>query len=705
MSYFSFHPGNKSSGSKNTKKKGSVRKAFSDWIIENHGKNYTETLLKQRADTDKVGLIKKQIIEVDDSQKKPLVGIIGGGFAGMYAGLILQSLGIEFEIFEASDRVGGRIDTWYSTEYDPESKENKGLYGEVGGMRIPQFSDDMLPVQHLALSLNYVLERNGMTDKMLRWRKFYYNSDYQRLRYNNMKDPIMAKDASLNSLNFGENKDGDLPAVWVTEKIDENGNKYLPINVILDKVNGPFIEAINKSFETGFSKLMRYDNYSMWAYLTNVFTLADLEEYYDPEMGAPCENLSYNIASYLETVNVGTGMYTVSFVEMVIAVYDWDGSKNSYDPEDSQIYMITMDKGMQHFPDACRTVLNLDTGITVDDGHLAKVLIGMEKGQNNEYGYSPPNLTEDAEPPTSVPPADPKGTANTNPEKPKEKKRVFENHKVKEARYDKKLFDNNGGMRLSIEHTHENGEKETLDREYAYVISTLPNGAYLNGQKHKNFFEDLSFAKARALRECNYMPAFKAFITFKEQFWKKIGENRQYEVGLGVSASDRSNRQIVYPSYGFDADKGVLQIYSWAQDAERMGALTDEERVNECLKGIQYMYPEVDIYDYFEGYNDGTTTKTWFWDQHAGGGAFALFNPGQFKNLYPTLLTPEFNGALNIAGECCSVHHGWIVGALDSAYNSVNNILEKMKATKHIVKMEATWGQLTAPDVAAKKKK
>ncbi|WP_046758895.1 flavin monoamine oxidase family protein [Kordia jejudonensis] len=703
MSYLSFHPGNKSSD-KVKKAKGSVRKAFSDWIIENYGDDYKETLQKQRKDTDSIGLLKQQIVEVSDDEKKPLVGIIGGGFAGMYAGLILQSLGIEFEIFEASDRVGGRIDTWYSTEYDPKSKENKGLYGEVGGMRIPQFSEDMLPVQHLALSLNYVLERNGLTDKMLRWRKFYYNSDYQRLRYNNMKSPIFAKDANTNSLNFGENQGGDLKEVWVTEKTDENGNKYLPVNVILDKVNGPFLDAINKSFQTGFAKLMRYDNYSMWAYLTNVFTLADLEEYYDPAMGAPCENLPYNIASYLETVNVGTGMYSVSFVEMVIAVYDWDGSKNSYDPTDPSIYMITMDKGMQHFPDACRTVLNLENGITADDGHLAQVLIGMAKGQNNAYGYSPPNLTKDAEPPSTVPPADPKGSANTQHEKRKEKKRVFMKHKVTEAIYDADLYDKNGGMRLKIEHRNEDGTVENLEKEYAYVISTLPNGAYLNGQKHGNFFEGLSFKKARALRECNYMPAFKAFITFKKQFWKDLG-TRQYETGLGVSASDCSNRQVVYPSYGYDAEKGVLQIYSWAQDAERMGALTDEERVNECLKGIQFMYPEVDIYEHFAGYHDGVTTKTWFWDQHAGGGAFALFNPGQFKNLYPTLLTPEFGGALNIAGECCSVHHGWIVGALDSAYNAVNNILEKMHATKHITKMEATWGQLTAPDVAVKRKK
>jgi monoamine oxidase len=699
MSYLSFHPGNKSSND-GKKAKGSVRKQFAKWIIDNHGEEYKKTLQKQRTAAKQVGKFKQEMIApVDTTAQKPLVGIVGGGFAGMYAGLILQSLGIEFEIFEASERVGGRIDTWYSTEYDPKSDKNKGLYGEVGGMRIPQFSDDMLPVQHLALSLNYVLERNGMTDKMLRWRKFYYNSDYQRLRFNNMKAPIEAKNAQTNTLNFDVDKGGDIPMVWMTEKTDEEGNKYLPINVILDKVNGPFLEAINKSFETGFAKLMRYDNYSMWAYLTNVFTLADLEEYYDPAMGAPCENLSYNIASYLETTNVGTGMYSVSFVEMVIAVYDWDGSKNSYDRTDPNIYMVTMDKGMQHFPDACKSVLNLENGVTQHDGHLAQVLIGMAKGQNNEYGYSPPNLTEDAKAPDTVPAADPKDDKPSG--KPSGKKtRVYTKHKVLQAEHDASLYDKSGGMKLVIEHTDEEGHKKEVKKQYPYVISTLPNGAYLNGQEKTNFFDDLSFAKARALRECNYMPAFKAFITFNKQFWKEVEKDLEYEVGLGVSASDRSNRQIVYPSYGFDAEKGVLQIYSWAQDAERMGALTDEERVNECLKGIQFMYPTVDIYKHYAGYDDGVTTKTWFWDNHAGGGAFALFNPGQFKNLYPSLLTPEFEGALNIAGECCSVHHGWIVGALDSAYNSVNNILEQMGATKHIVKMKAIWGGLSAPDVA-----
>lgn len=691
MSYLNLDPNQ----IRRRKSKGSVRKAFSDYLLENYGEAYQETLEEQQ-------LAKQAPSEVTEmataKEKAPVtVGIIGGGFAGMYAGLILQSLGIECQVFEGSDRVGGRIDTWYSKDYKADDKDKAGLYGEVGGMRLPQFADDMLPVQQLALCLNDVLGRNGMKDKAVEWRKFYYNSPVQRLRFNNMEKPIMAEDASLNSLNFGKDKGGDLPMVWVTEVIPTDGSApYLPINKVLDKVNGPFLDALDSSFSKGFGKLMKYDNYSMWGYLTNVFTLGDLEEFYQPEMGAECEKLPFSVASYLETTNVGTGMYGVSFVEMVIAVYDWGGSLNPYNTKDTEVYMLTVDKGMQHFPDACRTVLNLQDGVMTEDGLRAQMLLGQVKGLNNEYGYSPHNLTPEAEAPDSVPKADAPPPVPGQPSVPKQ--RVFMNHKVTQAVHDASLFNGKGGMKISMEN-----EDGPLEKSYPYVISTLPNGKYLNGQEGTNFFDNLSFAKARALRECNYMPSFKAFITFKEQFWARLGERQ--DKGLGVAVSDRPNRQIVYPSYGYDSKPGVLQIYCWAQDAERMGALDDEARVNECLKGIQYLYPEVDVYDAFAGYKKEVTTKTWFWDNHAGGGAFALFNPGQFKNLYPTLLTPEFGGCLNLAGECCSVHHGWIVGALDSAYNAVKNILTIEGEMAKLKQMEKTWGALGVPDVATLKKR
>lgn len=39
------------------------------------------------------------------------MGILGAGVSGLYTAIMLQSLGIEFEIIEASGRVGGRLFT------------------------------------------------------------------------------------------------------------------------------------------------------------------------------------------------------------------------------------------------------------------------------------------------------------------------------------------------------------------------------------------------------------------------------------------------------------------------------------------------------------------------------------------------------------------------------------------------------------------
>ena len=46
------------------------------------------------------------------------VGIVGAGASGLYAAILLQSLGIKYEILEANDRPGGRIWTHY---FDPDT--------------------------------------------------------------------------------------------------------------------------------------------------------------------------------------------------------------------------------------------------------------------------------------------------------------------------------------------------------------------------------------------------------------------------------------------------------------------------------------------------------------------------------------------------------------------------------------------------------
>ncbi len=592
---------------------GGVRAAFSKYLLANYGASLAKELSRQRS-REKADFFKKIIAEASISKPTniPIVGIVGGGFSGLYAGLILQSLGIEFELFEASNRVGGRIHTWYSSDY---SHNNSGLYGELGGMRVPQFSADMLPVQQLALAVNAVLIRNDFSDKIIKWRKFYYNSEVQRIRYNNMDSPINALGSEKYSLNFDSKNGGDIPEVWFKTKISANGEEYVPINKVFGEVIGQFVNNLSNSFAEGFNRLLEKDQYSMWAYLTTVFTLGDLGNFYDPELGQKSELLPWSVASYLETTNVGTNMDLVSFVEMVIAVYDWGGSIDPYLHKSNpigtnpftNIFMLTVDNGMQNFPNACETVLNLTDAVHEDEGTLAQQQVGMIpiliNGQKRP-NYNPPNLTDDAKPPHEIESnVDSKKLDNVLKNKAILKQRVFRNHKVLELVHDPSLYDGHGGMNVKVK-ANNIVDSETIEKQFPYVISTLPFGQYLTGDLKSNLLNDISFSKAQAIRECNYMSSFKAFLTFKNQFWADLG-NRQ-DKGVGAAATDRPNRQIIYPSYGYPENgtgpkQGVLQVYCWAEDAARLGALSDEARINECLKGIAFLYPEVDIYKEFAG--------------------------------------------------------------------------------------------------------
>ena len=56
--------------------------------------------------------------------------IVGGGISGLYAGLILDHLGVAYDILEASDRPGGRILTHYFST-------RKHDYYDIGAMRFP----------------------------------------------------------------------------------------------------------------------------------------------------------------------------------------------------------------------------------------------------------------------------------------------------------------------------------------------------------------------------------------------------------------------------------------------------------------------------------------------------------------------------------------------------------------------------------------
>lgn len=68
---------------------------------------------------------------VQTSKDCPMkVGIIGGGVAGLYAAMLLDSLDIDYDIHEASDRVGGRVYTYHFDQeaWDKSTPEDPAYY-------------------------------------------------------------------------------------------------------------------------------------------------------------------------------------------------------------------------------------------------------------------------------------------------------------------------------------------------------------------------------------------------------------------------------------------------------------------------------------------------------------------------------------------------------------------------------------------------
>lgn len=86
----------------------------------------------------------------------------------------------------------------------------------------------------------------------------------------------------------------------------------------------------------------------------------------------------------------------------------------------------------------------------------------------------------------------------------------------------------------------------------------------------------------------------------------------------------------------------------------------------------------------------------WYNDPYTRG-AFAYFGPGQFGttdyhgfSLFAAVQAPAAGGRLHFAGEATSIHHAWVLGALNAAWRAVYNVLQRDIARRKELIRE--WG-------------
>jgi len=226
---------------------------------------------------------------------------------------------------------------------------------------------------------------------------------------------------------------------------------------------------------------------------------------------------------------------------------------------------------------------------------------------------------------------------------------------------------------------------ETSARTYDAVF----NSATLSAQQHMHLEGlKLNWGKKCAIRNLGYGASCKVGVRFRTMWWKD--PNGLNITKGGVAKTDLPIHFCVYPSYNIPDDwqePGVLLVsYTWSQEAERLGSLISRDSPNgeEQLRKIithnlARLHSKTDSEEEYQKWHK-LINEQWLdhyaYDWYANpltGGAFAWFGPQQFSNLYNDITASD--GRYVIIGEASSAHHGWVVGALESAVRGVYQFL------------------------------
>lgn len=145
----------------------------------------------------------------------------------------------------------------------------------------------------------------------------------------------------------------------------------------------------------------------------------------------------------------------------------------------------------------------------------------------------------------------------------------------------------------------------------------------------------------------------------------------------------------------------MIASYVWGQDSSRLGAHLEtpesRERLVEitlqdlaAMNNVTYEFIREQYVDY----------HAWDWYQDEWSvGAFAIFSPDQFSNVMPALMTPAENGHVHWGGEGLSSGHAWIIGAVNSAYRCVVEILRTEGREDLIAELVEMWGVIDEVDM------
>ena len=142
----------------------------------------------------------------------------------------------------------------------------------------------------------------------------------------------------------------------------------------------------------------------------------------------------------------------------------------------------------------------------------------------------------------------------------------------------------------------------------------------------------------------------------------------------------------------------MIASYTWGQDAARLASYLStpaatEDLVTLTLQNLALLHNVT--YDFLREQYVDSYAYSWYNNEYSVG-AFPEFAPGQFAGLMPVLMTPSAGGRMHFGGDALSAGHAWIVGALNSAYRCVREILVVEGRNDLVGELERLWGPLVS---------
>ncbi len=259
------------------------------------------------------------------------------------------------------------------------------------------------------------------------------------------------------------------------------------------------------------------------------------------------------------------------------------------------------------------------------------------------------------------------------------------------------------GEPLRVTWTDRTGKANSPQFRFAVVTIPAPAAAMIE------YAPPLERDVYEALTNISYVNLAKAAVACSQRRWEKD----PFRIAGGPTFTDLPIQQVWYPSdnairvppppgwysattpslTGADSTRdyespfwepadsgrsdspGALLTYIWGANARRFAALSDEERCQIVTDGLERLHPGIrgDIDDVKFDVKFAT------WDgSDCGGGAVAMFSPGEQQRYQPIIARPHPGGQATarvfFAGEHLAVMHAWIQAAMQTGLAAVLDI-------------------------------